>query len=125
MKRIEFHSHTSLSGDGSWAPLEMMRSAREIGQYAIALTDHVGASNVESVLEALALERDAARAWNDFHVLIAADVMAVLTASRSRTSQPSTLPVLSRVLAKLAQRLCSFTARRSLNLLNLEQIERP
>jgi len=77
MKRIEFHSHTSLSGDGSWAPLEMIKVAREMGQHTITLTDHVGMSNIEYVIESLLAEREAARAWSDFHVLVGCEITHV------------------------------------------------
>lgn len=77
MKRREFHSHTSLSSDGTWAPLEMIRCARDRDQASIALTDHVGVSNVESVLEALRGEREAARVWSDIEVFIGVEITHV------------------------------------------------
>ena len=77
MKRIEFHSHTSLSSDGSWSPLEMIRSARKLGQHAIALTDHVSISNVESSLEAVRREIELAREWPDIIVLAGVEITHV------------------------------------------------
>ncbi|MBI1742068.1 histidinol phosphate phosphatase domain-containing protein [Candidatus Acetothermia bacterium] len=77
MKRREFHSHTGLSSDGTWAPLEMIRCARDRGQASIALTDHVGVSNVEPVLEALRREREAAKIWSDIEVFIGVEITHV------------------------------------------------
>ena len=77
MNRIEFHSHTSLSSDGSWSPLEMIRSARKLNQYAIALTDHVSISNVESSLEAVQREIELAKEWPDITVLAGVEITHV------------------------------------------------
>ena len=79
MNRREFHSHTGLSSDGTWAPLEMIRCARDRRQTSIALTDHVGVSNVESILEALKREREAAKAWTDIEVFIGVEITHVPT----------------------------------------------
>ncbi len=77
MRRIDYHVHTSLSHDGTWSPLEMIRCARERGQAVLALTDHVGPSNVEPVLEALRCERGAALAWSGIEVLIGVEITQV------------------------------------------------
>lgn len=75
MRRSEFHSHTGLSPDGSWSPLEMIREARERGQVVLALTDHVGVSNVEAVVEALRREREAAlQAWSGIEVFVGVEI---------------------------------------------------
>ena len=49
---IDFHSHTLLS-DGALLPTELARRAHNIGYKALAITDHVDASNLEDVLEKL------------------------------------------------------------------------
>lgn len=77
MRRIDYHTHTSLSHDGTWSPLEMIRCARERGQAVLALTDHVSPSNVEAVLEALRREREAALAWPGIEVLIGVEITQV------------------------------------------------
>lgn len=50
MKRIDLHTHTFFS-DGELLPAELVRRAEELGHEAIALTDHVGPSNLNRVLE--------------------------------------------------------------------------
>lgn len=77
MERHEFHSHTSLSSDGMWAPPEMIRSARDLGQTSIALTDHASLSNFESILESLLIEREAAKAWGDIEVFVGLEITHV------------------------------------------------
>lgn len=77
MKRYEFHCHTGFSPDATWAPLEMIRCALDRGQAAIALTDHVGVSNVESVLTALLSERESARAWPEIEVFVGVEITHV------------------------------------------------
>ncbi len=51
-KRIDFHIHSILS-DGMLLPAAMAREAEVKGISAIAITDHVDASNLEEVLAAL------------------------------------------------------------------------
>lgn len=87
MRRIEFHSHTSLSGDGTWAPLEMIRCAREMDHQVIALTDHVGVSNVEYVIEKLLEEREAARAWDGIDVLVGVEITHVPANQIAKTAR--------------------------------------
>lgn len=50
MKRIDLHVHTFFS-DGELLPAEIAVRAEELGHEAIALTDHVGPSNLDWVLE--------------------------------------------------------------------------
>lgn len=50
MGRIDLHTHTFLS-DGDLLPAELVRRAEDLGYEAIGLTDHVGPSNLEWVLE--------------------------------------------------------------------------
>ena len=49
---IDLHTHTFFS-DGVLSPAETVRRAEHAGYGAIALTDHVDASNLESVLSAM------------------------------------------------------------------------
>ncbi|MFQ5329705.1 MAG: histidinol phosphate phosphatase domain-containing protein [Thermodesulfobacteriota bacterium] len=49
---IDLHSHTFLS-DGVLVPSELVRRAQVMGHEAIALTDHVDASNLEYVVSKL------------------------------------------------------------------------
>ena len=50
--RIEFHSH-SIFSDGALLPAALVREAELKGCSALAITDHVDASNIEEVLKAL------------------------------------------------------------------------
>jgi histidinol phosphatase-like PHP family hydrolase len=49
---IDFHSHTLLS-DGVLLPTELARRAKMHGYRALAITDHVDASNINEVIEQL------------------------------------------------------------------------
>jgi len=51
-QRIEFHSH-SLYSDGNLLPAAMVREAELKGTKALAITDHVDASNIDIVLRPL------------------------------------------------------------------------
>ena len=60
----DFHTHTFLS-DGVLSPIELIRRAQVIGYRAMAITDHVGPGNLESVLKALIKDCDlASRRWD-------------------------------------------------------------
>lgn len=50
--RVEFHCH-SIFSDGSLLPAALVREAEVRGHSALAITDHVDASNLEAVLKAL------------------------------------------------------------------------
>jgi putative hydrolase len=52
--RVEFHCH-SIFSDGSLLPAALIREAEIHGHSALAITDHVDASNIETVIKALAL----------------------------------------------------------------------
>ncbi|MFA4966921.1 MAG: histidinol phosphate phosphatase domain-containing protein [Candidatus Margulisiibacteriota bacterium] len=54
MNRYDFHSH-SIFSDGSLLPAALIREAEIRGHAALAITDHVDASNIEEVLKALTL----------------------------------------------------------------------
>ena len=51
-KRIDLHTHSFLS-DGALLPSEMLRRASALDYEALAITDHVDASNMAFVLQAL------------------------------------------------------------------------
>lgn len=51
-QRIEFHSHTIFS-DGLLLPAALAYEAAHLGHQALAITDHVDASNIEIALPAL------------------------------------------------------------------------
>jgi putative hydrolase len=50
--RVDLHTHSLLS-DGVLLPSEMLRRAEAMGYGALAVTDHVDASNLEQTIEAL------------------------------------------------------------------------
>ncbi|MFA5113298.1 MAG: histidinol phosphate phosphatase domain-containing protein [Candidatus Margulisiibacteriota bacterium] len=50
--RVEFHCH-SIFSDGALLPAALVREAEVRGHSALAITDHVDASNLEAVLKAL------------------------------------------------------------------------
>lgn len=50
MKRIDLHTHSFLS-DGELLPTELVMRAQEADHEAIGITDHVGPSNLDWVLE--------------------------------------------------------------------------
>ena len=62
----DFHTHTFLS-DGVLSPIELIRRAHHIGYVAMAVTDHVGAGNLEQVLNTLI--KDCAMATNRWDIL--------------------------------------------------------
>jgi len=51
--RVEFHSHTIFS-DGSLLPAALLREAEIRGHFALAITDHVDASNLKEVTKRIA-----------------------------------------------------------------------
>ena len=51
-RRIDFHAHSLLS-DGLLLPSEVVRRAQDLGYQALAITDHVDASNIDSVIPKL------------------------------------------------------------------------
>lgn len=52
MPRIDFHTHTTLS-DGLLLPAALVYEAYQRGHSALAITDHVDASNLEDVVNSL------------------------------------------------------------------------
>ena len=67
-KRIEFHTHTILS-DGALLPSELIRRAYVADHEAIAITDHVDFSNIDSVIRAT---KRAAEGTSGIEVLVGA-----------------------------------------------------
>jgi putative hydrolase len=61
-RRIDLHVHTLL-GDGEVLPSEILRRAEALNYEAIAITEHVDASNIKSVIMMLA---SAARQLNSY-----------------------------------------------------------
>jgi histidinol phosphatase-like PHP family hydrolase len=72
-KRIEFHAHTILS-DGAVLPSELIRRAFVADHEAIAITDHVDFSNVDSVIRAT---KRAAEGFSGIEVLVGAEITHV------------------------------------------------
>ncbi|MFH1387364.1 MAG: histidinol phosphate phosphatase domain-containing protein [bacterium] len=52
--RVEFHCH-SIFSDGELLPAALIREAEMKGHSCLAITDHIDASNIESVIKALTL----------------------------------------------------------------------
>jgi histidinol phosphatase-like PHP family hydrolase len=73
-KRIEFHTHTILS-DGALLPSELIRRAYVADHEAIAITDHVDFSNVDSVIRAT---KRAAEGSSGIEVLVGAEITHVV-----------------------------------------------
>jgi histidinol phosphatase-like PHP family hydrolase len=73
-KRIEFHAHTILS-DGALLPSELIRRAYVADHEAIALTDHVDFSNIDSVIRAT---KRAAEGSSGIEVLVGAEITHVV-----------------------------------------------
>ena len=72
-RRIEFHTHTLLS-DGALLPSELIRRAVVTDHEAIAITDHVDFSNIESVIRSA---KRAAESSTELEVLVGAEVTHV------------------------------------------------
>ena len=62
----DFHTHTFLS-DGVLSPIELIRRALDRGYRAMAVTDHVGAGNLEGIITALV--KDCAMATERWDIL--------------------------------------------------------
>ncbi|MBE9532428.1 MAG: histidinol phosphate phosphatase domain-containing protein [Proteobacteria bacterium] len=65
---IDFHSHTLLS-DGVLLPTELARRAKIIGYRALAITDHVDASNINEVISQLKRFADSFENTDEFTVV--------------------------------------------------------
>ena len=73
-KRIEFHTHTILS-DGVLLPSELIRRAYVTDHEAIAITDHVDFSNVDSVIRST---KRAAEGSSGVEVLVGAEITHIV-----------------------------------------------
>ena len=73
-KRIEFHTHTILS-DGALLPSDLIRRAYVADHEAIAITDHVDFSNIDSVIRAT---KRAAEGTSGIEVLVGAEITHVV-----------------------------------------------
>lgn len=62
-KRIDLHTH-SIFSDGELLPSELVRRALVLGHKAIAITDHVDASNVEVVSQIAEAANDIRDYWD-------------------------------------------------------------
>jgi putative hydrolase len=76
---IDLHSHTLLS-DGVLLPTELARRAFTIGYKALAITDHVDSSNLEFVIEKLALFSEAYVAPDGFSLITGVEITHVTPA---------------------------------------------
>jgi len=58
----DLHTHSILS-DGDMLPIELIRRMAVLGYTTVAITDHVDASNTNSVIESLVQVRDSAKIY--------------------------------------------------------------
>lgn len=71
-KRIDFHMHTLFS-DGELLPSELARRAANLGHEAIAITDHIDASNVDTLPQVQKAVDDINENW-DIKVILGAEI---------------------------------------------------
>jgi len=75
-KMIDFHTHTILS-DGDLLPSELVRRALVNGVKAIAITDHVDHSNIETVLKGIVkVSKELNKYW-DIYVMPGVEITHV------------------------------------------------
>jgi len=91
MKRIDLHTHSLLS-DGELVPSELARRAEKLRHAAIAITDHVDASNIESVVPQIAKVAAELNRHMDIRVVAGAELTHVPVKTMAK-------------LAKLARKL--------------------
>ena len=91
MKRIDLHTHSLLS-DGELVPSELARRAEKLGHAAIAITDHVDLSNIESVVPQIAKVAAELNRYMDIRVVAGAELTHVPVQTMAK-------------LAKLARKL--------------------
>lgn len=68
-----FHSHSTLS-DGVFTPMELMRRFDAGGYATLAITDHVAAACLESVIAESAKDAELANAYFDVDVLVGVEI---------------------------------------------------
>ena len=73
---FDFHTHTFLS-DGVLSPIELVRRAHVRGYRAMAITDHVGAGNLEFVVRTLIADCKMASSRWDIRVLPGVEITHV------------------------------------------------
>ncbi len=85
-QRIDLHTHSILS-DGSLLPSELLRRASVLGHGAVAITDHVDASNMAEIIRAL--RRVAEDQAEDFglHLLVGVELTHVAPMSIDRLAR--------------------------------------
>ena len=71
-KRIDLHMHTLFS-DGELLPSELARRAQQLNHKAIAITDHIDASNVDNLPQIQKAVDDINDNW-DIQVILGAEV---------------------------------------------------
>ncbi|MGB9838443.1 histidinol phosphate phosphatase domain-containing protein [Methanothermobacter sp.] len=71
-KRIDLHTHSLLS-DGELLPSELARRACVLGHEAIAITDHIDASNINTITNLIDAVEDIADNW-DIRVIPGAEI---------------------------------------------------
>lgn len=70
---IDLHTHSILS-DGELLPFELIRRAVEAGYKAIAITDHVDASNIDAVVPRLLRAVSKIRGFVPIEVIVGAEI---------------------------------------------------
>jgi len=75
-KRYDFHSHTIFS-DGELIPSELVRRAKTLDHKAIALTDHVDASNIEFIVPNIAKVSEELNQYWDIMVIPGVEITHV------------------------------------------------
>ncbi len=71
-KRIDLHTH-SIFSDGELLPSEIARRAQVLDHEAVAITDHVDASNIDSVGKIINAINDIRDNW-DINVIPGAEI---------------------------------------------------
>lgn len=82
---IDLHTHTVLS-DGVLLPEELVRRCEVAGYRAVVVTDHVGLSNVQAVVEALVRLMESTRGLFTTRVLAGAELTHVHPRLAERTA---------------------------------------
>lgn len=73
---IDLHTHTIFS-DGELIPFELIRRAESVGYHAIAITDHIDASNIDLVIPKIVKALDRVRKFVSIEVLPGAEITHV------------------------------------------------
>jgi len=102
MGLIDLHTHTLLT-DGELIPAELVSRARVNGYTAIGLTDHVDASNLEWIAEAMLRAAEALNRHQTVTVIPGVELTHV---------PPSQILNWPSALASWVCRSCALTARR-------------